>query len=65
MIALFVAVFLMVLWGDSRRADNNRTVADVVMSCFKIVIGFYQVIAGIFSALASRFVLNGEGSKTV
>ena len=51
-IVLFVAVFLMVLWGDSKRADNNRTVADVVMSCFKIVIGFYQVIAGIFSALA-------------
>ncbi|RMX58666.1 hypothetical protein pdam_00021423 [Pocillopora damicornis] len=51
-IVLFVAVFLMVLLGDSRRAKNNRTVADVVMSCFKIVIGFYQVIAGIFSALA-------------
>ena len=51
-ISLFVAVFLMVLWGDSKRAENNRTVADVVMSCFKIVIGFYQVIAGIFSALA-------------
>nr|XP_058967946.1 putative leucine-rich repeat-containing protein DDB_G0281931 [Pocillopora verrucosa] len=51
-IVLFVAAFLMVLWGDSRRADNNRTVADVVMSCFKIVIGFYQVLAGIFSALA-------------
>ena len=42
----------MVLWGDSKRAENNRTVADVVMSCFKIVLGFYQVIAGIFSALA-------------
>ena len=51
-IALFVAVFLMVLWGDSKRAEDNRTVADVIMSCFKIVIGFYQVIAGIFSALA-------------
>ena len=51
-ISLFVAVFLMVLWGDSKRAENNRTVADVVMSCFKIVLGFYQVIAGIFSALA-------------
>ena len=51
-IALFVAVFLMVLWGDSKRTKNNRTVADVIMSCFKIVIGFYQVIAGIFSALA-------------
>ena len=51
-VALFVVVFLMVLWGDSKRTDNDRTVADVIMSCFKIVIGFYQVIAGIFSALA-------------
>ena len=51
-IALFVVVFLMVLWGDSRQTENDRTVADVIMSCFKIVIGFYQVISGIFSALA-------------
>lgn len=51
-IVLFVAVFLMVLWGDSKRTENNRTIADIIMSCFKIVIGFYQVIAGIFSALA-------------
>ena len=50
-VLVFVAVFLVVLWGDSRRIENNRTVADVVMSCFKIVIGFYQVMAGIFSAL--------------
>ncbi|XP_044176692.1 putative leucine-rich repeat-containing protein DDB_G0281931 [Acropora millepora] len=50
-VALFVLVFLMVLWGDSKKAENNRTVADVIMSCFKIVIGFYQVISGIFSAL--------------
>ena len=39
------------MWGDSKRTENNRTVADVIMSCFKIVVGFYQVIAGIFSAL--------------
>ena len=51
-IAIFVVVFLMVLWGDSKTTVNNRTVADVVMSCFKIVIGFYQAIGGIFSALA-------------
>ena len=50
-VLVFVAVFLVVLWGDSKRTENNRTVADVVMSCCKIVIGFYQVIAGIFSAL--------------
>ena len=51
-IALFVVVFMMVLWGDSKATENNRTIADVIMSCFKIVIGFYQVVSGIFSALA-------------
>ena len=30
-IALFVAVFLMVLWGDSKRTKNNRTVADSIV----------------------------------
>ena len=51
-IGIFVLVFLMVLWGDSQRTENDRTVADIIMSCFKIVIGFYQVIAGVFTALA-------------
>ena len=51
-IALFVLVFMMVLWGDSKATENSRTIADVIMSCFKIVIGFYQVISGICSALA-------------
>ena len=51
LIAVFVVVFLMVLWGDSKHTRNDRTAADVIMSCFKIVIGFYQVIVGIFSAL--------------
>ncbi|XP_020604989.1 uncharacterized protein LOC110043830 [Orbicella faveolata] len=51
-VILFLAVFMMVLWGDSKHTDNDRTVADVIMSCFKIVLGFHQVIAGIFSALA-------------
>lgn len=50
-IALFVVVFMMVLWGDSQATENSRTIADVIMSCFKIVIGFYQVVSGIFSAL--------------
>ena len=50
-IVFFVFVFLVVLWGDSKHTQDNRTVADVIMSCFKIVIGFYQVISGIFSAL--------------
>ena len=51
LIVVFVAVFLMVLWGDSKQTENDRIIADIIMSCFKIVIGFYQVIAGIFSAL--------------
>ena len=54
-ILVFVFLFVMVLWGDSRRTkiDRTRTVADVIMSCTKIVIGFYQVVAGIFAALVS------------
>ena len=50
-LAIFVVVFLMVLWGDSKKAEDDRTVADVIMSYFKIVTGFFQVIVGIFSAL--------------
>ena len=52
-ILVFVLLFMMVLWGDSRRIKENRTrtFADSIMSCAKIVIGFYQVVAGIFSAL--------------
>ncbi|CAH3018879.1 unnamed protein product, partial [Porites evermanni] len=50
-VALFVIVFLMIFWGNSKQTDNNRTLTDVIMSCFKIVIGFYQVISGIFTAL--------------
>ena len=50
-VILFIGVFMTVLWGDSKLAGNDRTVADVIMSCFKIVIGFHQVIAGVFSAL--------------
>ena len=52
-IVVFALLFVMILWGDSRRTrnDGTRTVADVIMSCSKIVIGFYQVVSGIFSAL--------------
>ena len=52
MFAIFVVVFLMVPWGDSKKTEDDRTVADVIMSCFKIVTGFFQVVVGIFSALA-------------
>ena len=47
----FVLLFVIVFKCDSRRTGDNRFVADVVMSCIKIIIGFYQVLAGIFSAL--------------
>ena len=50
-IFLFVVVFVMVLWGDSKATEDSRTIADVIMSCFKIVIGFYQVVTGVFSSL--------------
>ena len=50
-ILVFVLLFVMVFWGDLRHTEDDRTVADVIMSCIKIVIGFYQVLAGIFSAL--------------
>ena len=54
-ILVFALLFVTVLWGDSRKTENDRTrtVADVIMSCAKIVIGFYQVVAGIFAALVS------------
>ena len=50
-ILIFVVVFVMVLWGDSQATEDSRTIADVIMSCFKIVIGFYQVVTGVFSSL--------------
>ena len=50
-VILFLALFIIVLWGDSKMAGSDRTIADVIMSCLKIVIGFHQVIAGVFSAL--------------
>ena len=50
-IAFFVVVFMLVLRGDSKATEHSRTIADVIFSCFKIVIGFYQVASGIFSEL--------------
>ena len=50
-VLIVVVVFLAVFLGDSIKAGNHRTWADVIMSCFKIIIGFYQVMSGIFSAL--------------
>ena len=52
-IVSFALLFVMILWGESRRTrnDGTRTMADVIMSCSKIVIGFYQDVSGIFSAL--------------
>ena len=46
----FVLLFVIVFKCDSRQTGDNHFVADVVISCIKII-GFYQVLAGIFSAL--------------
>lgn len=51
-VVVFVLLFALVLWRDSKRTQDDRTVADVIMSCAQIVIGFYQVVTGIYSALA-------------
>ncbi|KAJ7380901.1 hypothetical protein OS493_004484 [Desmophyllum pertusum] len=45
----------MVLWGDSKATENSRTIADVIMSCFKIVIGFYQVVYWHFLGIVGTF----------
>ena len=53
MIIAFILVMIAIIWGDSKRAgQTERTWADVILSGFKIVISFYQVIMGVFSALA-------------
>ena len=48
----FILVLVAVVWGDSKRAGHNRTWADVILSRFKIIVSFYQVIIGVFSALS-------------
>ena len=52
-IVVFIVLFLLIFCGDSNAENSERggTEADVVMSCVKIVVGFYQVASGIFSAL--------------
>ena len=52
-IVVFVLVIIAIIWGDSKRAgQTERTWADVILSVFKIVISFYQVMMGVFSALS-------------
>lgn len=50
-IVIFLLVLLAVFWGDKKKADHNRTWADVILSRFKIIVSFYQVIIAVFSAL--------------
>jgi hypothetical protein len=53
-VVLFVVVLLALLWGDKKRLDDGRTIADKILSCFKIVIGFYQVSFFAFLLLDSK-----------
>ena len=52
-IVVFIFLFLLIFWGDSNAANGERgcTEADVVMTCVKVVVGFYQAASGIFSAV--------------
>jgi len=51
-VLVFVAVLLVVLWGDSKRADNNRTVADVIMSpVAKLLLDFIKSLQEFFLRL--------------
>ena len=52
-IVVFIFLFLLIFWGDSNAANGERggTEANVVMSCVEVVVGFYQVASGIFSAV--------------
>lgn len=51
-IVIFLLVLLAVFWGDKKKADHNRTWTDVILSRFKIIVSFYQVIIAVFSALS-------------
>ena len=68
-LAISVVVSLMVLWGDSKITEDDRTVADVIMSYFKIVTGFFQVTVGILGigedSVASSIDFNGILFKIV
>ena len=52
-IVVLIFLFLLIFWGGSNAANGERggTEADVAMSCVKVVVGFYQVASGIFSAV--------------
>ncbi|XP_033119389.1 uncharacterized protein LOC117118800 isoform X2 [Anneissia japonica] len=53
-ILVLLALIGLILWVDSKRSNvssESRTVADMFLARVKIVIGFYQVLAGIFSTL--------------
>ena len=47
---IFILVVLGVLWGETKKMEGNRTVTDVMLSCFKIVVGFYQVISAVYTS---------------
>ena len=69
-LAIFVLVFLMVVLGDSKKTDDDRTVADVIVSCFKIVTGFFSSYCWHFlgingGSVASSFVFDGGLFKIV
>ena len=54
-IALFILLCLIISWTDKLKTedgDGGRTFADVTLSCFKILVGFYQVLISILHAFS-------------
>ncbi|XP_031566728.1 uncharacterized protein LOC116301752 isoform X2 [Actinia tenebrosa] len=49
---MFVFILFALLWGERKKINGGRTWTDIIMSCFKIIIGFYQVMAGLYSSFS-------------
>ena len=52
--ALFIVVCILISWTDKMNAEegNQRTMADIILSNLKILLGFYQVLSGIIKTLS-------------
>eukprot|EP00112_Aurelia_sp_Birch-Aquarium-sp1_P000894 Seg1087.5 transcript_id=Seg1087.5/GoldUCD/mRNA.D3Y31 product="Leucine-rich repeat-containing protein 15" protein_id=Seg1087.5/GoldUCD/D3Y31 len=52
--ALFIVVCVLISWADKMNAEegSQRTMADIILSNLKILLGFYQVLSGIIKTLS-------------
>ena len=52
-LGVLIIIFLFVLvgiWDHKRKRSNKRTVVDILIARFKIILGYYQVIGAMFSS---------------